>query len=147
VFRGRVARTARSLDASSRTLLTEVDIANRDFALLPGMFARATLHFPRVAPPLVLPSSALVLRSSGPQVMVVERGTTTGEGTIHLRNVKVGRDYGSTVEIASGIIDGMSIVTNPNADLVDGQKVRISTAPGPDGPKQAGRQSVATPAH
>jgi RND family efflux transporter MFP subunit len=147
VFRGRVARTSRSLDASSRTLLTEVDIANRDFALLPGMFARATLHFPRVTPPLVLPSSALVLRSAGPQVMVVETGTTTGQGTIHLRSVKVGRDYGSTVEIASGIIDGMSIVTNPNADLVDGQKVKIAAVPAADAPKQAGRPTAAASAH
>jgi Membrane-fusion protein len=47
VFPGRVVRTSNALDATSRTLLTEIDVPNRDFALLPGMSAQATLHFPR----------------------------------------------------------------------------------------------------
>ena len=128
-FTGHVARTSRSLDAASRTLLTEVDIANRDFALLPGMYAQAKLHFPRVTPPLLLPSSSLVIRSSGPQVMVVERAADGRSAVIRLRSVQVARDYGSTVEIASGVIDGVTVVLNPNADLVDGAKVRVAAAP------------------
>ena len=125
-FTGRVARTSRSLDAASRTLLTEIDIANRDFALLPGMYAQAHLHFPRVTPPLVLPASALVIRSSGPQVMIVQPGSRGGPSTVHLQGVTVGRDYGSTVEIASGLSDGASVVLTPNADLAEGSPVRIA---------------------
>jgi RND family efflux transporter MFP subunit len=124
-FTGHVVRTSRSLDASSRTLLTEIDVPNRDFALLPGMYAQARLRFPRVTPPLLLPSSAIVIRSSGPQVMVVER-TTAGSAVVKLRPVQISRDYGSTVEIASGLIDGMSVVLNPNTELVEGTKVRIA---------------------
>jgi RND family efflux transporter MFP subunit len=125
-FTGRVVRTSRSLDPGSRTLLTEVDIPNRDFALLPGMYAQVRLHFPRVTPPLLLPSSALVIRSNGPQVMVVDPPGPGGLSTIHFRSVEIARDYGATVELASGLIDGQSVVLSPNADLAEGTKVRVT---------------------
>jgi hypothetical protein len=124
-FMGFVARTSGALDPGSRTLLTEVDIANRDFALMPGMYAQVKLHFPRVSPPLTIPATALVIRSSGPQVMLVERGRDPQTATVHFRSVQIARDYGATVELAGGIIEGASIVLNPNADLVEGTKVRI----------------------
>ncbi|MDB4892620.1 MAG: efflux transporter, family, subunit [Gemmatimonadetes bacterium] len=128
-FTGIVTRTSHALDASSRTLLTEVDITNRDFALLPGMSAMATLNFPRVTPPLLLPASALVIRSNGVQVMVVEAAGPGRSATIHFRSVVIGRDYGGTVEVAEGLIDGATVVLNPNADLMDGAKVRVLTSP------------------
>ncbi len=132
-FTGRVARTSHVLDATSRTLLTEVDIANRDFALLPGMFARASLQFPRVTPPLLLPANAIVIRSSGVQVMVVEASGTAGTASVHFRSVQIARDYGSTVEISSGIGDGATVVLNPNAELMDGAKVRVLAPKDPRG--------------
>jgi membrane fusion protein, multidrug efflux system len=125
-FTGHVARTSRSLDAASRTLLTEIDIANGDFALLPGMYAQARLRFPRVTPPLLLPSSSLVIRSNGTQVMVVDRAPSGAAAVVHLRAVQIARDYGSTVEIAGGVIDGMTVVLNPSASLGDGAKVRVA---------------------
>jgi RND family efflux transporter MFP subunit len=130
-FTGHVVRTSRSLDASSRTLLTEIDVPNHDFSLLPGMYAQARLQFPRVTPPLLLPSNSLVIRSSGPQVLVVERAAGGGSAVVRLRSVQVARDYGSTVEIASGVIDGMTVVLNPGTEIVDGAKVRIAEARAP----------------
>jgi multidrug efflux pump subunit AcrA (membrane-fusion protein) len=127
-FPGRVVRTSNALDASSRTLLTEIDVPNRDFALLPGMSVQATLRFPRTTPPLLLPASSLVIRSNGVQVMVVENAQGSSAGTIHFRSVRLGRDYGATVEVADGLIDGTTVVLNPNADLVDGTRVRIVAA-------------------
>jgi RND family efflux transporter MFP subunit len=129
-FSGRVVRTSASLDAATRTLLAEVDIPNRDFAILPGMYAQVTLNFPRVSPPILVPASALVIRSAGPQVLVVDAtgASRSGVGTLRLQSVQVGRDYGSTVEILDGLLDGTSIVTNPNADLGDGMRVRTVVA-------------------
>ena len=132
-FTGRVTRTSRSLDPSSRTLLTEIDIANRDFALLPGMYAEARLSFPRVTPPLLLPASALVVRSRGTQVMVLDPASRGGATPVHLRTVTVGRDYGSTVEIAAGLEEGETVVLTPNADLTDGSPVRVARDPGARG--------------
>jgi RND family efflux transporter MFP subunit len=130
-FTGRVTRTSRSLDPASRTLLTEIDIANRDFALLPGMYAEARLSFPRVTPPLLVPASALVLRGAGPQVMVLEPTPGRGGAIVHLRPVTVGRDYGSTVEIASGLKDGETVVLTPNADIAEGSAVRVAPSRAP----------------
>ena len=129
IFSGTVVRTSRALDATSRTLLTEVDIPNRDFALLPGMSAQVTLHFPRATPPLLLPATALVIRSNGVQVAVVDGKPGAATATIHFRNVQLGRDYGGTVELAGGASDGMTVVLNPNADLVDGARVRVLATP------------------
>ena len=125
-FAGRLARTSASLDAATRTLLAEIDIPNRDFAILPGMYAQVTLHFPRATPPLLIPAGALVIRSGGPQVMVVSKTGSTA--TVHLQTVTVGRDYGSTIEITDGLVDGSTIVTTPNADLDEGTKVRVAAA-------------------
>jgi RND family efflux transporter MFP subunit len=127
-FTGRVARTSRSLDAASRTLLTEIDIANRDFTLLPGMYAQARLHFPRATPPLLVPSSALVIRASGPQIMVLDPTPDGRSAVVHLKSVQIARDYGASVEIASGLTEGATIVISPNADLSEGSAVRIAPA-------------------
>jgi hypothetical protein len=113
------------LDAASRTLLTEVDVPNRDFALLPGMFAKAELTFPRVTPPLMLPGNTILVRSSGVQVVLVTPSADGRTATVHFRSVQVIRDYGANVEVAGDVSDGMLVVANPGADLVDGAKVRI----------------------
>lgn len=123
-FTGRIARTSRSIDVGSRTMLIEVDIANPGFELLPGMFSNVEVTFPKSAAPLVLPAASLVIRSAGTQVMVLDTATQT----IHLRPVQVGRDYGAAIEILSGVSEGLVIVTNPNADMVDGMKVKIAAA-------------------
>ena len=120
-FTGHIARTSRAIDPASRTMLIEVDIANPGFVLLPGMFANVEVAFPKAAAPLMLPATALVIRASGTQVMVLD----TVAQVIHLREVQVGRDFGATIEIVGGISEGMTIVTNPNADLMEGMKVKV----------------------
>ena len=134
-FTGVVARTSNSLDVTSRTLLTEVDVPNRDFALLPGMYAKAELTFARVTPPLVLPANALLVRSSGVQVVEVIPGRSGQDATIHFRRVQLARDYGATVEIADGVSEGTVVILNPNAELTDGARVRVQKVPSAHGPQ------------
>jgi RND family efflux transporter MFP subunit len=120
-FTGRIVRTSRSIDVGSRTMLIEVDIANPGFVLLPGMFSNVAVTFPKTAAPLILPASALVIRAAGTQVMVLD----TAAQVIHLKPVQVGRDYGATIEILSGITEGMILVTNPGAEMAEGMKVKV----------------------
>ena len=128
-FVGRIVRTSRALNVASRTLLTEVDMANPGAVLLPGMYARVRLHLSGGTPPFVMPASALVVRGGGPQVMIVDPSHTSGDtAVVHLRPVQVGRDYGATVEILDGIVDGAVVVANPSAELVDGARVRTRAA-------------------
>jgi RND family efflux transporter MFP subunit len=117
-FAGTVARTADALDPASRTLLAEVHVPNREGRLLPGMYAQVALTTSRIDPPLLIPSDALVLRSEGPQVAVVDRNHR-----VHLTNIKTGRDYGDRLEVNSGIRDGDSIVANPGDVLADETEV------------------------
>lgn len=117
-FAGTVARTADALDPASRTLLAEVHVPNREGLLLPGMYATVELTSSRIDPPLLIPSDALVLRSEGPQVAVVDSAHR-----VHLRKIKTGRDYGDRLEINSGLHEGDSIVANPGDVLADGAHV------------------------
>jgi RND family efflux transporter MFP subunit len=145
-FQGRVARTSGSIDPASRTLLTEVDIVNPGLALLSGMYAQVHLHIAHTNPALLVPSSALLIRSSGPQVAAVEPGATGQPATIHLLSVTVGRDLGGTVELRSGVSDGATIVANPGAELNDGMRVTIAPAAAGAAANGAGAASGTQPA-
>jgi multidrug efflux pump subunit AcrA (membrane-fusion protein) len=90
------------------------------------MYAQAHLHFTREQPVLILPATALLVRSSGPQIVTVDEPSADHMATIHFRPIVVGRDYGGTIEVASGATEGVTVVSNPSADLVDGMKVRLA---------------------
>jgi multidrug efflux pump subunit AcrA (membrane-fusion protein) len=126
-FRGTIVRTAGAVDPNTRTLLAEVDVPNPGRALLPGMYTQLSITVQRVDAPLVIPSTALVTRSNGPQVIELTPGAG-GRATVHLRSVQVARDYGSTLEIVSGLTDGALVATIGSQILADGQTVRIATS-------------------
>ena len=117
-FLGTVARTANSLDPSSRTMLVEVQVPNRDGALLPGMYAQVDLSSARANPPLVVPSDALIVRAEGTSVAVVRQ-----DHTVHLQKVELGRDYGDRLEILAGLRDGEAIIVTPGDRAREGLQV------------------------
>jgi RND family efflux transporter MFP subunit len=125
---GRVTKTARSLDPTSRTLLTEVDVANRGGSYLPGAYAQAQIHIAQVAAPLDVPAAALVIRAGPPQVVVVRP-----DSTVRYQNVQIGRDHGPWLEVTGGLANGATVVVNPPDDLRDGVRVRIRSADGARG--------------
>ena len=122
-LRGRVARTAGSLDATARTLLAEVRVANPKSAFLPGMYAQVQLALGAGTPPLRVPATALVIRDGPPQVV-----TVAPDSTARYQTVTLGRDLGSWVEVTGGLAQGVHIVINPPADLQDGARVRVARA-------------------
>jgi multidrug efflux pump subunit AcrA (membrane-fusion protein) len=133
-FVGRVARTANSVDASSRTLLTEVDVVNADGSLLPGMYAEIHFRFQRAAPPMLIPATAMIFRTGSAQAAIV-----SADSVVHFHNLRIGRDYGSSLEVDSGLADSASVVTQPSDDLRDGEHVHVrpeseSEAPGGQSP-------------
>ncbi len=122
-LRGRVVRTAGSLDATARTLLTEVRVANPTGVFLPGMYADVQLALGAGDPPLSVPATALVIRDGPPQVVIVD-----DDSTVHYRSVSIGRDHGSWVEVTGGLMNGARIVVSPSEDLQDGGRVRVAGA-------------------
>lgn len=128
-FDGRVARTAQSIDAASRTLLAEIDMDNRSGELLPGSYAEVQLNLPTDASALRLPVNTLLFRSEGLRVAIVR------DGRVHLAPVTLGRDFGSTVEVVSGVSAEDQVVVNPADSLADGQAVQVASHPAKGQPR------------
>ena len=126
-FRGIVARTAEAIDPATRTLLTEVDVPNKDGRLLRGSFGE--VHFnPKVnADKLTVPVNAMLFRQEGPRLAVVG-----SDNKVQLRPITIGRDYGATLEIVGGVTADDRIIINPPDSLEDGQTVHVS-AENPEG--------------
>ncbi len=118
-FPGTVARTSNALDPATRTLLVEVQVANANGQLAPGMYAQVDLSVPRKNPPLVIPGDTLVIRADGPQVAVVRP-----DNTVHFARVELGRDFGASLEVLSGIEEGQLLVVNPSDATREGAKVK-----------------------
>jgi RND family efflux transporter MFP subunit len=124
-FEGRVARSTRSINVTSRTLLVEVDVPNPNDTLMPGAYANVHIGIPVPARPLLVPPGSILFQSAGPQIAVVN-----AEHQIELRKVSIGKDYGNTVEITSGITADDNIIANPPDYVVNGMPVSIQADSG-----------------
>jgi multidrug efflux pump subunit AcrA (membrane-fusion protein) len=141
-FKGKVTRTSSSLDAQSRTLLTEVDLENPKGVLLPGMYAMVSFVTDRIDPPFLVPDAALVVRSSGTVMAVLqpltrdEQEKARAEGIdaatlarvkrVHFQAVEPGRDYGIELEILGGLKVGDEVVVDPSDAVQEGAMVQIT---------------------
>jgi RND family efflux transporter MFP subunit len=121
LFRGTLVRDASAIDPASRTLLVEVDVPNPDGLLLPGAYVSVHLKLPATIRSVTIPASALLFRREGLRVGVM-RG-----GRANLVPVTIGRDYGATVEIVSGLNPRDAIILDPSDSLENGSPVRFET--------------------
>ncbi|HWF18858.1 MAG TPA: efflux RND transporter periplasmic adaptor subunit [Verrucomicrobiae bacterium] len=122
-FAAKVVRTSGAIDSNSRTLLTELEVDNSKGEILSGSYAQVSFADVRQDPALVLPATTLLFRD-GLQVALV--GT---DGKVEIRNIDVGRDFGKTVEVVSGITSADKIINNPSDSLTTGTTVRVAQAP------------------
>ncbi len=127
IFRGTIARTAGALDPSSRTLVAEVRLNNRDGALRPGMFAQATIKVPHPFGSVVIPGPALLTNAQGTQVLLVGK-----DNKVHFRSITVGRDFGKVIEVTSGLSVGDQVISSPSDSLTEGETVKLAPPPPPD---------------
>lgn len=121
VFPAKVMRNAGAFDSATRTMVVEMHVPNRGGPLLPGMYAQAKINLVNAEPNLQIPINALMVGGEGPRVAVVDTS-----GVIHIKPVKVGRDFGKEVEILAGLTDNERVINNPRDSLVEGSKVRAT---------------------
>ena len=121
-FEGKLVRTSSAVDTATRTLLAEVDVNNPSGELLPGSYTEVHLHTSNSAPALIVPVSALILEPDGLHVATVDANNIA-----HLVHVSAGRDFGTTVEILTGLKPMQGVVANPPDSMIDGEKVRVVT--------------------
>jgi RND family efflux transporter MFP subunit len=123
-FQGTIVRNSDAIDLNSRTLNVEVDIDNHDGRIKPGAYVFVHLKIPdkskNTATSLTIPANTLLFRSEGLRVGVV-RGDHA-----ELVPITIGRDYGSTVEVVSGLKPTDHVIVNPSDSLTTGTPVRIS---------------------
>jgi RND family efflux transporter MFP subunit len=122
-FPAKVVSTARTIDPSSRTLLTELEADNAKGELLPGSFADVHLPLPASIERWRLPSNTLIFRGQGSEGLQV--ATVDAQNHVHLHQVSLGRDFGSEVEVLSGVGASDRVILNPLDSLADGATVRI----------------------
>ena len=119
VYTGTIARTSQSIDPGTRTLLVEVDLKN-DGHILPGMYATVIFDLPRGGTaPVLLPANALVIRTAGPQAVVLG-----SDNVAHFRPIVLGRDLGNATEVVSGLKPGDVVVLSPGDSVYEGAKVQ-----------------------
>ncbi|GAC1503979.1 MAG: efflux RND transporter periplasmic adaptor subunit [Steroidobacteraceae bacterium] len=123
-FRGTIARTARAIDTATRTMQVEIAVPNPTGALIAGSYVEVELPIVSDSPALVVPTNVLLFRPEGTRVALVG-----GTGRVHLASVKLGTDFGSSVEVLSGLDPNDRIVQNPADSLADGDVVDLPAAP------------------
>jgi RND family efflux transporter MFP subunit len=120
-FVGKIVRNAESIDPNMRTLNTEVDVDNSNGALLPGAFAQVHLTLASKTVSMLLPVNSLLFRAEGLQVGVVHDG-----GKVELMSIVMGKDYGTEVEVISGLQESDNVIVNPPDSLATGTVVRMT---------------------
>jgi len=137
-FHGTIARASGAIDATTRTMQVEVQLPNKDGRLLPGAYVQVAIKGKATgdgtgdaasaqtdAPvAFTVPTNTLLFRKEGPRIAVAENGH------VDLRPVTIGRDYGRTVEIVSGLKATDALILNPADSIEQGEAVTIVT-PGP----------------
>ncbi len=132
-FVATVARTAEAIDPTTRTLLTEVDVPNKDGRLLPGSFGEVHFAVGSGVNKVTVPVNAMLFRSEGPRVAVIG-----SDNKVRLRPINIGRDYGATLEILGGVSPSEQVVVNPSDSLEEGQQVKVAqTSPDQQQPAPA----------
>jgi RND family efflux transporter MFP subunit len=125
-FPGKLVRTSEAINATTRTLLTEVDLDNPGATLLSGSYAEVHLQVPAQHSTFLLPVSSLIFRGEKLQVGVVRNGK------VAISDVTPGHDLGEQIEVVAGLKADDQVIVNPPDSLVSGQQVNIvqSTLPG-----------------
>jgi RND family efflux transporter MFP subunit len=127
-----LVRTARALDPTLRTLRVELQVDNSQGELFPGAYAEVHFKLPGSNSTYRVPATALIFRSQGLQI-----ATVGSDSKARLHSIVEGRDFGTAVEVLSGVSANDQVVINPPDSLSDGGTVRIAPPPKPDNQKKS----------
>jgi RND family efflux transporter MFP subunit len=122
-FPAKVVNTARSIDATTRTLLTQLEADNAKGEMLSGSFVQVHLPLPVGLTSWRLPSNTLLFRADGLHIATVD-----ANNRVQLNVVHIGRDFGSEIEILSGVAAEDRVILNPADSLLSGTPVRVNAA-------------------
>jgi RND family efflux transporter MFP subunit len=122
-FPAKVVSTSRSIDATTRTLLTQLEVDNSKGELLSGSFVQVHLPLPLGLASWRLPSNTLLFRADGLHVATVD-----ANNRVQLNTVTIGRDFGNEIEVLSGVAANDRVIINPVDSLLSGAQVQARPA-------------------
>src|SRR5579883_960860 len=118
-FQGKIVRTAKAIDPTSRTLLVEVDVDNRKGELVPGAYVQVRFRLQSPVRSLIVPVPALLFRSEGLRIAIIEGNKAK------LVPITIGRDDGRVVEVTAGLHPEDQVIQNPPDSIIDGEVVHV----------------------
>ena len=124
-FDAMVEASAQSVDVNSGTTQMQLALDNAAGELMPGAFTNVRLSLQRDGVPLNIPASALVFDQSGLRV-----ATVGPDDRVLFKTVKIARDLGRNIELASGVSLEDRIINAPPDGIVDGDQVRVVSTKG-----------------
>jgi multidrug efflux system membrane fusion protein len=125
MFTGKVVRSSDSIDPATRTLRTEIDVPNPKSELFPGSFAQVHFAVNVSTQRFSVPVNALLFRAEGTRAAIV-----SSDNKVHLKPIVIGRDYGTEVEVLSGVEQSDALILNPSDSLEEGQPVQVAKPEG-----------------
>lgn len=123
-----VANSAHALDATSRTLQVELQIDNGSGELLPGSYAQVYFSLAGAEDTLRIPVNTVLFRTQGLQVAILD-----AHHRVRLQTITQGRDFGTEIEVLSGVSPEDVLVANPPDSISDGAQVRVAPPQPPGG--------------
>jgi len=122
-FPGTIARNTGTINAVTRTLRVEVDIPNPGSTVLPGSYGQIHMALPTAHPGYSLPVNTLLYRPQGVQVATVD-----AQGKVALKTLALGRDFGTRIEVLTGLGANDSVILNPSDSIAQGESVHVDTS-------------------
>jgi RND family efflux transporter MFP subunit len=130
-FKAELARSADAVASASGAILIQLVVDNRDGALKPGGYSQVSLDLPKGAGGVRVPATALIFRADRTAL-----ATLGPDNKVVIKPVKLGRDFGTDIEIASGISASDKVIDSPSDAIAQGDKVQVAAAK-PKGPANA----------
>jgi RND family efflux transporter MFP subunit len=119
-FAAQLVHSADAIDPRARTLLVELEADNAKGELLPGGYTEVHFKLPVADRGVRIAANALLFRAEGVRV-----ATARPDGHVVLHKVTLGRDFGTAVEVLTGITRGDAVILNPPASLASNAEVRV----------------------
>ncbi len=135
-FAGTVARIAPALQAGSRQARVEIEVANDDLFLRPGMFVRASIEFARREDAILAPRAAVVVRDGRTGLFLADPAT----GTARFRTVTVDLQSGPVASLSGDDAPASGLaVTLGHHLLSDGTPILLPDGGPPAAPPDAAK--------
>lgn len=119
-FPAKVVRYAKSLSPIARTMRTELHVNNPTGKILPGLYAEVGFVLKPDLPYFIVPTQAVIIRAGGPKVAIIDENDS-----VQIKTVKLGWDFGKTIEIVDGLQETDRVITNPTEKIKEGVKVKV----------------------